>query len=106
LDRIIILEENYMPIVVTLDLSILPEKIAEAPAGLEEILDVTRTRPGCLGVDLLVDRADPSHILLVEKWASVSDDADYRAFRASPEGASNFGSFLAAPPVSLSYDLN
>lgn len=93
-----------MPIVVTLELSILPEKIAEAPSGLQEILDVTRTRPGCLGIDLLVDRADPSHILVVEKWASVAEDADYRAWRATPAGASNFGTFLAAPPVSVSYE--
>ncbi len=95
-----------MPIVVTLDLSILPEKIPEAPAGLEEILDVTRTRPGCLEVDLLVDLADPSHILIVEKWESIADDANYRAWRASPEGASDFRTFLAAPPVTFSFDVH
>lgn len=64
---------------------------------LRSILSGTREFEGCLGVDVLIDSSDPSHVVLIERWASEERDAAYRAWRAG-EGKTNLGAFLAAPP--------
>ncbi len=61
-------------------------------------LTATRAFPGCLGVSVLVDSADPAHVLVLETWESPAADNAYRQWRATPEGASNLGSVLAAAP--------
>jgi len=47
---------------------------------------------------VLVDSKDPAHVVLSETWESVEHDRAYRAWRATPEGASRLGSILAAAP--------
>ena len=74
--------------------------VLDSVAGIvHDTLEVTRARPGCLGVDVTVDVDDPTHFVVVEKWATLADDDAYRAFRATPEGASDLGSVLAGPPT-------
>jgi quinol monooxygenase YgiN len=87
-----------MPITAHLDLFIKAESLPTAPAVLRDILADTRAFDGCLGVEVLVDRADPAHFLVVEQWASLEHDSAYRAWRAG-DGASGLGELLAAPPV-------
>jgi quinol monooxygenase YgiN len=65
---------------------------------LHTILSDTRAFEGCLAVDVLIDRADPTHILAIEKWESEEHDAAYRAWRAG-DGKTNLAASLAAPPV-------
>jgi quinol monooxygenase YgiN len=67
-------------------------------AELHAILADTRAFEGCLGVEVLIDTADPTHIVAVERWASEEDDAAYRAWRAG-DGQTNLASFLAAPRI-------
>src|ERR1700683_2475257 len=67
-------------------------------AELHAILTDTRAFKGCLGVDVLIDTADPTHIVAVERWASEERDAAYRAWRAG-DGQTTLASFLAVPPV-------
>jgi quinol monooxygenase YgiN len=88
-----------MAITAFLELRVKPESLG---AGLDDdlraILSDTRAFAGCLGVDVLVDAADPTHIVAVERWESEEHDAAYRAWRAG-EGQTNMADFLAAPPV-------
>lgn len=87
-----------MPVTAHLDLNVKAEALPTAPAVLRDILSDTRAFDGCLGVDVLVDSADPAHFLVVEQWASMEHDAAYRAWRAG-DGASGLAELLAAPPV-------
>ena len=87
-----------MPITAHLDLTLKADAVPAAPAVLRQILADTRAFDGCLGVDVLVDSKDPAHVLVVERWASLDQDAAYRAWRAG-DGASALGDLLAAPPV-------
>lgn len=48
----------------------------------------TRAFPGCLDVRVLVDSDDPAHVVVYETWESIEHDRAYRAWRATPEGAS------------------
>jgi quinol monooxygenase YgiN len=82
-----------------LELRVKPEALDRGlHAELHEILVGTRAFEGCLGVDVLIDVAEPTHIVAVERWASEERDAAYRAWRAG-DGRTNLASFLAAPPV-------
>jgi len=82
-----------------LDLTLKTEVLDTAPDVLRETLADTRAFDGCLGVDVLVERENPTHVLVVERWASMEQDAAYRAWRATEEGASGLGALLAAPPT-------
>lgn len=88
-----------MSVTSLLDLQIAPASLAEAPAVIAGILSATGGFDGCLGVDVLIDTADDAHYVLVESWASLVHDDAYRAWRATPEGASGLGAILAAPPT-------
>ena len=87
-----------MSLTAFLELRLNPEMLDAAHAKVREVLADTRQFPGCEGVDVLVDRADPAHVIVHERWASAEADAAYRAWRAG-DGASNLGSVLAGPPV-------
>ena len=87
-----------MSITALLDLTLRPDAVAEAPAVLRETLRATRAFEGCLGVVVLVDSRDETHVVLLEQWESAESDAAYRAWRASPEGASSLRTILASPP--------
>jgi quinol monooxygenase YgiN len=86
-----------------LDLRIKPESLDTAPDVLRATLVATRKFPGCLGVTVLVDSADPAHVVLYETWDSIDSDRAYRAWRQTPEGASQLGTVLAGPPALVLY---
>ena len=88
-----------MTLIATLDLRFDPAQLDEARTVINRVLTETRAFDGNLGVDVLVDTADPAHFVVVESWASLAHDDAYRAWRATPEGASELGSILAAAPT-------
>lgn len=70
---------------------------------LGTVLADTRKRPGCLGVQVVVDEKDPAHVVAIESWESMQHDDDYRAWRATPDGASALGDILAEAPTLTRY---
>jgi quinol monooxygenase YgiN len=88
-----------MAITALLELRVKPEALDQGlHAELRAILSDTRAFDGCLGVDVLIDTTDPTHLVAFERWASEEHDAAYRAWRAG-DGQTNLASFLASPPV-------
>ena|ERR1700761_8721131 len=88
-----------MAITAFLELRVKPDALDQGlHAELRSILNGTRAFDGCLGVEVLVDSADPTHLVAVERWESEAHDAAYRAWRAG-DGKTNLGSFVASPPV-------
>jgi quinol monooxygenase YgiN len=88
-----------MTITAFFEICVKPEAIDQGVhAELHAVLNDTRSFEGCLGVDVLIDTADPTHIVAVETWESGEHDAAYRAWRAG-DGQTNLASFLASPPV-------
>jgi len=81
-----------------LDLQLKPDSLEDARKVIHATLTDTRAFPGCLDVTVLVDSDDPAHVVLLESWESIEHDRAYRAWRATPEGASDLGSILAGPP--------
>lgn len=87
------------PITSLLDLRLRADALDDALDVLELTLRDTRSRPGCEGVDVMVDVADPAHVVVVERWASLEHDDAYRAWRTTPDGASDLARVVSAAPV-------
>ncbi|MCL2514318.1 MAG: antibiotic biosynthesis monooxygenase [Microbacteriaceae bacterium] len=81
-----------MTVTTLLELTIKPESLADAEAIITETLVATRAFAGNQGVTVAADVADPLHYVLVQTWDSLEADDAYRAWRATPEGASKLGS--------------
>ena len=87
-----------MAITAILELQLKADSLETADEVIRATLTDTRAFPGCLGVTVLVDSGDPAHVVLFETWESIEHDRAYRAWRATPEGASDLGSIMAAAP--------
>ena len=87
-----------MAITAILELQLKADSLENADEVIRATLTDTRAFPGCLGVTVLVDSGDPAHVVLYETWESIEHDRAYRAWRATPEGASDLGSIMAAAP--------
>ena len=87
-----------MAITAILELQLKADSLETADDIIHATLTDTRAFPGCLGVTVLVDSDDPAHVVLYEAWESIEHDRAYRAWRATPEGASDLGSIVAAAP--------
>ena len=85
-----------MATIAILDLQLKPDSLETAHEVIHATLTGTRAFPGCLGATVLIDSDDPAHVIIYETWESIERDRAYRAWRASPEGASALGSILAA----------
>ena len=86
-----------------LDLHVCGDRAGDALTVIGAILQDTRAFEGCLGVEVLVDVEDPAHVTIVEHWQSLEHDDAYRAWRATPEGASGLGDLLDRPSVLARY---
>ncbi|GAA4178839.1 antibiotic biosynthesis monooxygenase family protein [Gryllotalpicola koreensis] len=84
-----------MTVTSLLELTITPERLADAERIIDETLVATRAFPGNLGCTVAVDAEDPTHYVVVERWESLEADDAYRAFRATPEGANQLGEITA-----------
>jgi quinol monooxygenase YgiN len=88
-----------MTAIVHLDLRLDPTKLDTVPGILNETLTATRAWPGNEGLEVLVDDADPAHIIVVETWATAADHEAYSEWRTTPEGANRLGEVVAQLPV-------
>jgi len=92
-----------MPTTVHLEIHVDPARLDDAHAIVRETLVATRAWPGCQGLEVLVDDADPSAMIVVESWASSADHDAYVAWRATPEGANRLPEVLVAPPTTRTF---
>src|ERR1700722_17743204 len=87
-----------MAVTAILDLQLKADSLETAHKVIHATLTDTRAFAGCLGITVLTDSDDPAHVVIYETWESIERDRAYRAWRATPDGASELGSILAAPP--------
>jgi quinol monooxygenase YgiN len=92
-----------MAVTSLLELHLRQDRLADAPAAIDAILRDTRAFDGNVGIEVLEDVKDPAHLTIVEHWESLEHDDAYRAWRATPEGASGLGALLDAPSVLTRY---
>jgi quinol monooxygenase YgiN len=88
-----------MSTTVHLEIQVDETRLGDVADVLAETLQATRAFAGNEGLEVLVDDADPTRMIVVEQWASTADHDAYVAWRATPEGTARLGEVLAAPPV-------
>ena len=93
-----------MSMKVFLEAQLRPDAGAEAEDAIRETLAQTAAFSGNEGLEVLVDDADPTKVVVVETWATAGDHDAYVAWRATPEGAAAaLGKVLAGPPVTRTF---
>ena len=93
-----------MSITSLLDIRLRPDAPADAEASITSILAQTRARAGFLSADVVRDLDDPRHLVVIEVWESLEADDAYRAWRATPEGASELRELTAGRLVLTRYE--
>jgi quinol monooxygenase YgiN len=93
-----------MAITSLLDIQLRPGAPADAETRISSILSDTRARPGILSADVLRDLDDPRHLVVLEVWESLEADQAYRAWRATPQGASELGELTGGQLVLRRYE--
>ncbi len=83
-----------------------PESVAQAEELVRRSLELARGFAGNLGVDVLVDQADETRWLLVERWESDEADSAYRDYRAEKGIRSELGPLLAGAPEVSKYNVS
>lgn len=88
-----------MSITTILDLHFKPESVAEGLELFRRVLVDTRAFDGCESVTVVQDHADPAHVILIERWASLEHDTTYRAWRAGEGRNVGLPPLLAGAPT-------
>ena len=88
-----------MSAVVHLEMHLDPTRLDEAEKVIVETLKATREWPGNQGLEVIVDDADPAHVIVVEQWENTAAHDAYAAWRLTPEGANKLGEVVTAKPV-------
>jgi len=88
-----------MAITSMLDIRLREDAPADAESRVTSVLSQTRARPGFISADVVRDLDDPRHLVVIEVWESVEADDAYRAWRATPDGASELGELTAGRPT-------
>ena len=74
-------------------------------AAIRETLAQTAAFAGSESLEVLVDDADPTRVVVLERWTTSDDHDAYVAWRGTPEGAANaLAAIVAAPPVTRTFD--
>ena len=93
-----------MSITVFLEVQLRPDAVgAEAEGAIRETLVQTAAFDGNEGLEVLVDDADPTRVVVVERWATAGHHDAYVAWRGTPDGAASLGTVLAGPPVTRTF---
>lgn len=95
---------RVMAITSVLDIRLRTDAPADAESRISSILSQTRVRPGFLSADVVRDLDDPWHLVVIEVWESLEADTAYRAWRATPEGASELGELTAGQIALTRYE--
>jgi len=87
-----------MSILVLVELEARDGKADEMVEVLGRTLVDTRARQGCESVNVHRDHANPNSVLLVERWATLEDDAAYRAWRAGDGAVAEMADLVGGRP--------
>ncbi len=86
------------PLIMIAELKIQPDKVDEFLAYTAENLNLSRSYPGNIAFDILIDQNRPDRIVFYEVWATAEAQQAYMVWRAQEGGFNTLLSYLAAPP--------
>ena len=80
-----------------------PGKEGDLRRFLSSVIAAVKDSPGCRGCDLLLDRENPAHLVIVEAWETVAAH-QAAATRIPPVKLAEVQPLLAQPPQGRYYD--
>jgi quinol monooxygenase YgiN len=86
-----------MTTTVLVELALRPDRLDEAPEIIRQTLVATAEAAGNEGLEVIVDDADPTRVIIVAKWRTTADHDAYAAWRRTSEGAHDLGSIITSP---------
>jgi len=93
-----------LAITVLADLRFKPEALEPALRSFPDVLKDTRAYEGCLSLSVVQDQADPTHVVLVERWESAAGHHSYMAWRAETGSLEALAAGLVQEPSFTYYD--
>lgn len=84
--------------IAVLELTFKPDSLDAAREVMTRVIKETRTFPGCVRVDAVIDVKEPNVWRFIETWESAEHDAEYRKFRAGEGAITDLGPLLAGAP--------
>lgn len=88
-----------MKMIAMVGFSIRPDRLEEARALFDGMLDATRGFAGAETIDTLISTEDPTEWTLYEVWSSAEDELAYRTFRAGEGAVPELAEVISAPPT-------
>jgi quinol monooxygenase YgiN len=85
-------------VVMIAELTIKPDKIEEFLEYTVENLKLSRSYPGNLAFDILIDEARPEKVLFYEVWQTQRSQKEYMAWRTQAGDLTKLLAFLAGEP--------
>ena len=80
------------------ELTVKPDKIDDFLAYTVDNLRLSRSYPGNIAFDILIDEHEPHKVLFYEVWESPKAQRDYMAWRVKAGDLAKLLSFLAGEP--------
>lgn len=96
-------EGQHMSTTVFLEVT-LKDGATEIESIIRETLAQTAAFDGNEGLEVVIDDADPTKCVVIERWATSAQHDAYVAWRATPDGRNRLGEILAAPPVTRTFE--
>ena len=90
-------------LVVHVDVAVRPDRVAEFLAATEVNAAASRAAPGILRFDVLTDRADPAHVVLVEVYRDAAAADAHKQTAHYAEWRDAVTSMMARPRQSVRY---
>ena len=85
-------------LVMIAELTVKPDKIDEFLEYTVRNLEISRSYPGNIAFDILIDEARPQRILFYEVWESAEAQQNYMAWRVEAGDLTRLMSLLADTP--------
>jgi quinol monooxygenase YgiN len=85
-------------LVMLAELTVKPDRVEEFLAYTTGNLGLSRSYPGNIAFDILIDEADPCRVVFYEIWESAKAQQDYMAWRIQAGDLTRLLSLLAGEP--------
>ncbi len=85
-------------LVMIAELTVRPDKVEQFLTYTTENLKLSRSYPGNIAFDILIDDACPEKVIFYEVWASSKAQQDYMAWRIEAGDLTELLSMLATEP--------
>ncbi len=95
--------EEQAPLIVHVDIAVLPDRVADFLAATVANATASVREPGVVRFDVVTDRSDPTHVVLVEVYRDASAPAAHKQTAHYGIWRDTVAEMMARPRTSVSF---